>query len=64
MGANGLVWAAALVIGPGLGMKLLAIGPVMLWLSCGALGLLAASIILSEVKPKVVEPILTEKQNY
>ena len=64
MGANGLVWASALVIGPGLGMKLFALGPAVLWLSCGALGLLAATIILGEVKPKVVEPILTEKQHY
>jgi len=64
MGANGLVWAAALVLGPGLGMKLFALGPAVLWLSCGALGLLAATIILGEIKPKVVEPILTEKQNY
>jgi len=36
---------------------------VVLWLSCGVLGLLAATIILSEIKPKVVEPILTERQN-
>jgi len=64
MGANGLVWAAALVIGPGLGMKLFAIGPAVLWLSCGALGLLAAAIILGEIKPKVSRPILIEKQNY
>jgi MFS family permease len=63
MGANGLVWAAALVIGPGLGMQLFAFGPGVLWLSCGALGLLAATIILGEIKPKVVEPILTERQN-
>ena len=62
MGANGLVWAAALVIGPGLGMKMFALGPAALWLSCGALGLLAATIILGEIKPKVLEPILTEKQ--
>jgi MFS family permease len=64
MGANGLVWAAALVIGPGLGMKLFAIGPAVLWLSCGALGLLAATIILGEIKPKIVAPVLAEKQNF
>jgi len=63
MGAHGLVWAAALVIGPGLGMKLFALGPAVLWLSCGALGLLAATIILGEIKQKVVAPILTEKQS-
>jgi MFS family permease len=64
MGVYGLVWAAALIIGPALGMKLLALGPAVLWLSCGALGLLAATIILGEIKPKVSTPILTEKQNY
>ena len=61
MGANGLVWAAALVIGPGLGMKLFAIGPALLWLSCGVLGLLAATIILGEIKPRVEEPALAVK---
>jgi MFS family permease len=64
MGVYGLVWAAALIVGPALGMKMFALGPAVLWLSCGALGLLAATIILGEIKPKIVEPILAEKQNY
>jgi len=58
MGAYGLVWAAALIIGPGLGMKMLSFGPVVLWLCCGALGFFAAAIILGEVKPRVVAPVL------
>jgi len=58
MGANSLVWATALVLGPGLGMKLFALGPAVLWLSCGALGLLAATIIRREVKLPVGEPNL------
>lgn len=61
MGAFGLVWALALVIGPGLGMKLFALGPAMLWLSCGGLGVLAAAIILGEVKPRVVTPNLANE---
>ena len=58
MGVYGLVWAAALIIGPSLGMKLLALGPAFLWPSCGALGLVAVAIILGEVKPRVVAPVL------
>ena len=61
MGAFGLVWALALVIGPGLGMKLFALGPAMLWLSCGGLGVLAAAIILGEIKPRVVAPHLANE---
>jgi MFS family permease len=49
MGAFGLTWAMALMLGPGLGMKLLAIGPGALWSVCGALGVLAAAIILVRV---------------
>ena len=61
MGVYGLVWAAALIIGPALGMKLLALGPAALWLSCGALGLVAATIILGETKPRVVASVLQKK---
>jgi MFS family permease len=45
MGVYGLVWAIALVVGPGLGMKLFALGPSALWLSCGVLGLVAALVV-------------------
>jgi MFS family permease len=61
MGVYGLVWAAALIIGPALGMKLLALGAAYLWLTCGALGLVAVAIILGEVKPRVVAPVLQKK---
>ena len=63
MGAYGLVWAAALIVGPGLGMKLLAVGPGMLWLCCGALGFIAAAIILREVKPRLVAPVLAQPRS-
>jgi MFS family permease len=49
MGAFGLTWAMALVLGPGLGMQLLAIGPGVLWSVCGMLGVLAAMIILAKI---------------
>jgi len=36
-----------LTVGPSLGMALFHYGPAVLWLSCGALGLAAAGIILA-----------------
>ncbi len=45
-GAYGLTWACGLVIGPAMGMRLFELGSNVLWFSCGALGLLAAMIIL------------------
>lgn len=56
MGVNGLNWALALVIAPGLGLKLLAYNPALLWLGCGVLGVLAAGIIVMEIKP-AAEPV-------
>jgi len=35
MGVYGLTWTVALVVGPALGMSLLAAGPSFLWLACG-----------------------------
>jgi MFS family permease len=46
MGAYALTWALGLMIGPGVGMHLFAVSPTALWISCGALGLLAAIIVL------------------
>ena len=45
LGAYGLNWGLALILAPGLGMKLLAWCPTALWLGCGALALIAAGII-------------------
>jgi MFS family permease len=47
MGTYGMVWAAAFVFGPSLGLYLFAISRSALWLICGLLGLAAASIIVS-----------------
>ncbi|MDB6026396.1 MAG: Major facilitator transporter [Verrucomicrobiales bacterium] len=49
-GAYGLTWACGLIIGPAMGMRLFAIGPAVLWFTCGALGVLAALIILANSK--------------
>jgi hypothetical protein len=51
-----LNWGLALIFAPGLGMKILAYDPAILWLSCGGLGLLAAVIISANIK----DPILSE----
>ena len=45
MGVNGMTWALALIIGPVLGMKLLALHASSYWIGCGTLGLLAAAVI-------------------
>jgi MFS family permease len=45
MGVSGLTWSSALIFGPALGMKLLAVNPAAYWIICGALGLFAAAII-------------------
>ena len=51
MGVFGLTWATGLIVGPAMGMKLFAASPEALWLTCGALGALAAAIILFAGKP-------------
>jgi len=50
VGAYGLNWALALIIAPGLGMKLLDYSPLLLWLGCGALAVIGAIIISLEVR--------------
>ena len=45
MGVAGLTWATALIIGPGVGMKIFALNPAVYWLGCGALGAFAAVVI-------------------
>ena len=48
MGTYGLTWSIAFVCGPGLGMLLFSVSRIGLWAACGALGLLASGIILTE----------------
>ena len=46
MGTYGLTWSLAFVCGPSLGLLLFSRSPLMLWLSCGLLGFIAAGTIL------------------
>jgi MFS family permease len=46
MGAYALTWSAALICAPQLGLRIFGVAPAALWLTCGALGLLAAAIIM------------------
>lgn len=55
MGVSGLTWSSALIIGPALGMKLLATNPALYWIACGTLGLFAAGIISSTRRPALAE---------
>jgi MFS family permease len=60
MGTYGLVWAVAFVCGPSLGLLLFSVSPLAVWLCCGALGLLAAALILAEpASPYVPAPAPT-----
>jgi MFS family permease len=45
MGTYGMVWALAFVCGPSLGLVLFSVNHVLLWLTCGVLGAVAAGII-------------------
>lgn len=51
MGTYGMVWAVSFIFGPSLGLFLFSANHVVLWISCGAMGLLAAAIILAEPRP-------------
>ena len=50
MGAYGLTWALAPTLAPGIGMRLMAVSPTLLWLACGASAGLGAVIILLPVR--------------
>lgn len=57
-GTLALTWALAVVVGPNLGMTLFTKSPLVLWLGCGSLGLVASAIILSGrsgLKPQPTE---------
>lgn len=45
LGVSGLTWSLAVVIGPGLGMKLFSASPAAYWVMCVGLGLFAAMVI-------------------
>jgi MFS family permease len=45
MGVYSLTWSAALIVAPQIGLRIFGLSPLALWLTCGALAALAASII-------------------
>lgn len=51
MGASGLTWAFALVVGPAAGMKLFEFDPNTLWFALVGCGVLAAAIIAWPARP-------------
>ncbi len=51
MGVYSLTWSAALIVAPQIGLRLFAISPYALWLSCGALAMVAAAIIFPVTEP-------------
>jgi len=60
LGVSSLTWSLALIIGPGLGMKLFAHNATLYWFVSGAMGLVAALIILLTVKPGPrLEPVIS-----
>jgi MFS family permease len=50
LGVSGLTWSLALILGPGLGMKLFTANPAIYWIACVAMGLFAAGIISRTMK--------------
>ena len=45
LGSYAVIWSAALILAPQLGLRLFGLSPAALWLCCGALAVLAALII-------------------
>jgi MFS family permease len=48
MGTYGMIWAVSFVFGPSLGMVLFSLNHLLLWTSCGVMGVVAAAIILAD----------------
>jgi MFS family permease len=52
LGVSGLTWSLALILGPGLGMKLFSYSEPMYWLASSLISVIAAVIILVATKPQ------------
>lgn len=50
MGVFSMTWSLASIFGPQFGFRIFAAGPDILWLTCGALGLLGAVLLLRPVR--------------
>jgi MFS family permease len=62
MGVYGLMWALGLVLGPGIGVKLFASAPAVLWAACGLLAV-AAAVLMLNARPRVpaCEPLNSQE---
>jgi MFS family permease len=49
LGVSAITWSLALIVGPGLGMKLYSSHAEVYWLACGVTSLIAAALILPNV---------------
>lgn len=58
LGVFGLTWAAALTLGPGVGMSLFAVSPFGLWILCSLAAGVGALIILLPVEQAATAPSL------
>lgn len=58
MGAWGLTWSLGLMLAPSLGARFFAAAPDGAWLACGAIGTVAAAIVLLAGREERVEPRL------
>ena len=58
MGVYSLTWSGALIIAPQIGLRLFAISPYALWLSCGGLAVVAAAIIFPVTEPVEAAPAM------
>ena len=56
-GAWGLADGLALILAPVLGTAVFAVSPTALWLSCGVLGLIAATLVLGIGPRRAVKPV-------
>ena len=56
MGVLGLAWNGAGIAGPLLGFRLFALNPLLVWLACALLGLVAAMVILGLGRSTAMEP--------
>lgn len=65
MGTYGMVWAATFVFGPSLGLSLFSYDRRLLWLGCGVMGVVAATIIAREGRQsrKLGETLPTKTQD-
>ena len=52
MGVYGFMWALGLTLGPSTGVQLYAHQPMLLWGACGALGVIAAALVLRSERQK------------